>query len=62
MQIKITLIEPTAYGRLPLWKAEYPTWPAIDPVQFRANDMGDANLMRIAREKLQDSKRECSVD
>lgn len=60
MRIEIKLIEPAAYNRLPLWEAEYPTWPAIDAVQFRANATDD--LQAIARELLHDSERECSVD
>ena len=62
MSIKIKVIEPTAYGRLPLWEASDPMWPSIDAVQFRANDEGNGNIKKIAAKRLHESERECSVD
>jgi len=60
--IDLKLVEPAAYGRLPLWEARDREYPSIHPVQFRANDRGDGNIMQIASRLLDDSERKCSVD
>jgi hypothetical protein len=62
MTVQVKLIEPAAYGRLALWEASDPNWPSIDAVQFRARDEGNGNVMTIARQRLRESERECSVD
>ena len=62
MTIRVKLVMPTAYGRPALWEAEYPAWPSIDSVQFRADDDGTGNIERIAQQKLWESARDCSVD
>ena len=60
--IDLRLIEPSAYGRKPLWDASDRNWPSIGPVYFRADDKGDGNIERIAARLLDDSELEFSVD
>ena len=61
--VTIRLVEPTSYGRLPLWEATMPTWRAsIDPVRFRANDDGGDALNTAAAKALIGWQAETVVD
>lgn len=60
--IEITLVEPAAYNRRPLWRASDRYWPSIPSVEFRADDQGNGNLMRMAAELLDQSERDNAVD